>query len=466
MKRAVHREITRTPRRWVCAIAEARNSGVPRQGGSGVRGLQTKQYPAPQLVSRRALNAGRKYASMVDKEDVVQELTPQASRKGHGIQLRGTNQVFLARGRPLLNKRTGKYASKIPRLPHRIKLVIDDASHSASECVTIRLTCPISEDVHNVIALAGIDGSRHPASKTVLPMDRIWAGSFLVCIWSSLRFSDAQHVRWSSVNAASDASVLRGISYRTKTGTRGTPFALGGCGLSASKGAVAWISAWLHGLQQVWDCLRVTDAAVDPDCLFFRCDLAARTFEPLSYTQCLRVFRTYLADWLGTHDSDKYSSHFLVSPDAAVDALVSTYSLHSCKATVLSWLARPDVRLAQGHRSNPLLQSMTLYSRDSVFPALQAQSRLMSLLQLDFESLHASEGSGRLRTVSGWSPVAPQHRGSQLLPRQPGNQQRLLLIHSRQTLFLLPARTLFCHGHLPCRSPMRFCFCARGRCLA
>ena len=89
--------------------------------------------------------------------------------------------------------------------------------------------------------------------------------------------------------------------------------------------------------------------------------------------------------------------------------------MHSCKATVLSWLAqldeRPDVRLAQGHHSNPLLQSMTLYSRDSVFPALQAQSRFMSLLQLDFESLHASEGSGGLRTVSGWSPVAT--RGSQ-----------------------------------------------------
>ena len=97
--------------------------------------------------------------------------------------------------------------------------------------------------------------------------------------------------------------------------------------------------------------------------------------------------------------------------------MVATYSLHSCTATVLSWLAqldeRPDVRLAQGHHSNPLLQSMTLYSRDSVFPALQAQSRLMSLLELDFDSLHASDGSGHLRTVSGWSPVAPQHRGSQ-----------------------------------------------------
>ena len=232
-----------------------------------------------------------------------------------------------------------------------------------------------------------------------------------------MRFSDAQHVRWSSVNAASDASVLRGISYRTKTGTCGTPFALGGCGLSASKGAVSWISVWLHCLQQVWDCLRGADAAVEPDCLFFRCDLAARTFEPLSYTQCLRVFRTYLADWLGTHNSGKYSSDCLVSSDVSVDFLVSTYSLHSCKATVLSWLAqldeRPDVRLAQGHHSNPLLQSMTLYSRDSVFPALQAQSRLMSLLQLDFDSLHASDVSGRLRTVSGWSPVAPQHRGSQ-----------------------------------------------------
>ena len=108
-------------------------------------------------------------------------------------------------------------------------------------------------------------------------VERIWAGSFLVCIWSSLRFSDAQHVCWSSVNAASDASVLRGISYRTKTGTRGMVCALGGCGLSASKGAVPWISVWLHSLQQVWDCLRVADSAVEPDCLFFRCDLAART---------------------------------------------------------------------------------------------------------------------------------------------------------------------------------------------
>ena len=97
--------------------------------------------------------------------------------------------------------------------------------------------------------------------------------------------------------------------------------------------------------------------------------------------------------------------------------LHTTYSLHSCKATVLSWLAqldeRPDVRLAQGHHSNPLLQSMTLHSRDSVFPALQAQSRLLSLLELDFDSFHASGGSGPLRTVSGWSPVPPQHRGSQ-----------------------------------------------------
>ena len=51
-----------------------------------------------------------------------------------------------------------------------------------------------------------------------------------------------------------------------------------------------------------------------------------------------------------------------------------------------------------------------------------------------------------------------------LLPRQPGNQQSLLLINLRQTLLLLPARTLLCHGHLPCRRPMRFCFCARVRC--
>ena len=187
--------------------------------------------------------------------------------------------------------------------------------------------------------------------------------------------------------------------------------------MSASKGGVPWILAWLHGLQQVWDCLRIADSSVEPDCFFFRCDLAARTFEPLSYTQCLRVLRAFVKDWLGTHDFGQYSSQCLVSSEVSILDLVASYSLHSCKATVLSWLAqldeRPDVRLAQGHHSNPLLQSMTLYSRDSVFPALQAQSRLLSLLELDFDSLHASGGSGRLRTVSGWSPVAPQHRGGQ-----------------------------------------------------
>ena len=159
-----------------------------------------------------------------------------------------------------------------------------------------------------------------------------------MCIWSSLRFSDAQHVRWSSLNAASNVSVLRGISYRTKTGTRGAPFALGGCGLSASKGGVPWMSAWLHGLQQVWDCLRIADSSVEPDCLFFRCDLAARTFELLSYTQCLRVLRAFVKDWLGAHDFGQYSSQCLVSSKLSIEDLVASYSLHSCKATVLSCL--------------------------------------------------------------------------------------------------------------------------------
>ena len=156
---------------------------------------------------------------------------------------------------------------------------------------------------------------------------------------------------------------------------------------------------------------------MSPGCGSFSFGLSARTFEPLSYTQCLRALRAFATDWLGTHDCGRYSSQCLVSAKVSIEDLVASYSLHSCKATVLSWLAqldeRPDVRFAQGHHSNPPLQSMTLYSRDSVFPALQAKSRLLSLLELDFDSFHASGGSGPLRTVSGWSPVAPQHRGGQ-----------------------------------------------------
>ena len=52
----------------------------------------------------------------------------------------------------------------------------------------------------------------------------LWCGSFMACIAASLHFSDAQHVKWSSLCVSPFS--LRGICFRTKTSKRGAPFAL------------------------------------------------------------------------------------------------------------------------------------------------------------------------------------------------------------------------------------------------
>ena len=58
---------------------------------------------------------------------------------------------------------------------------------------------------------------------------RIFAGSLLVAIMSSLRYSDAMHIRWSSLSLA--GAVLRGVIYRSKACRPGMPFGLDGSGL-------------------------------------------------------------------------------------------------------------------------------------------------------------------------------------------------------------------------------------------
>ena len=58
-----------------------------------------------------------------------------------------------------------------------------------------------------------------------------FAGSVLAMIWSSLRFSDAGHVRWLTLVCDLDHHVIRGIAFRTKMSKRGMPFALQARGL-------------------------------------------------------------------------------------------------------------------------------------------------------------------------------------------------------------------------------------------
>ena len=217
---------------------------------------------------------------------------------------------------------------------------------------------------------------------------RILAGSFLVCLMASLRFSDASHVRWASVTV--DGLFLRGMSYRTKTCRSGTPFAVGGWGLlGALPGPEkSWIRIYVSLLAEVWGELRASfGEEVIPDSLFFA--WRDGEFIALSFNQALRFLRFFL------------SSAFSESGGPCLSAVA--YTLHSCKCSMLAWAAEhggfaEQDRLDQGHHQG---QSLSLYGRDNTHGALRVQKALI------------------LAFRSGWVPGMPMSRGAQKpLPNQ------------------------------------------------
>ncbi|CAE7198904.1 unnamed protein product [Symbiodinium sp. CCMP2592] len=209
-------------------------------------------------------------------------------------------------------------------------------------------------------------------------MDGIWAGSFLVAIGASLRFADAQHVRWSTLCVSS--FTLRGICYRTKTTEGGCPWGLLSFGLfsSSEDWGMTWLPHWLGALDTVWCEVRSRfGPQPEPDCLFF---LWSETgFAPASYSQALQKLR------------------YMLTLSGIAPAQAAQYTLHSLKTTFLSWMSQLSIplssRFLQGHHKAP--GSAQLYSRDDVWPALRAQWLL-------WRSIHA-----------GFRPARPQHRGGQ-----------------------------------------------------
>ena len=181
----------------------------------------------------------------------------------------------------------------------------------------------------------------------------LFAGSALVCIWSSLRFGDASHVSWSALLFDPQALVIRGLAYRTKTSRRGMAFAFYAEGIYGP-----WGIRWLQLLDALWGSLEQLSPNVVPDSLFFcssllddACDFA---FCPASYASALRCLRSALNLWgrLG-YDASR------------------NFTLHSCKATVLSWCSQLGLgdmaRREQGHHRTT---SVTLYGRDDTHAAL------------------------------------------------------------------------------------------------
>ena len=206
-------------------------------------------------------------------------------------------------------------------------------------------------------------------------------GSVLMMIWGSLRFSDVQRaaVKTFCYNGKS----LRGMLWRTKVSCKSQPFGVISRGL-LSHGDFSWMHRFLLEL----DSLLATNHVEDLDFLIPHIQgdgTIPIPLEPMSYACML--------SWLRFILNIPWKSHERKIP-------VSSYTVHSCKTTVLSWAAQlpqgvvsSEQRHLQGHHSYQ--SSMRLYSRDDVHGALQLQSVMVEHIQ------------------KGFRPVQPIHRGGQ-----------------------------------------------------
>ena len=194
--------------------------------------------------------------------------------------------------------------------------------------------------------------------------DCIFKGSLLVCIWASLRFNDAQHVFWDKIIL--DDTSLRAACFQAKSSKSGYPFAVQVFGLIADAPQASWLLKWLEALNIVWNAsiLKYGPSFV-PDHLFPNLDSSGAIVDPMSYAQTIALLRRYLQ----------------TIPSLCSCAL--EYTLHSAKATVLSWACQLNLdsesRALQGHHKPSLQSSVNLYGRDSVHAPIQLQMQIRAL---------------------------------------------------------------------------------------
>ena len=141
-------------------------------------------------------------------------------------------------------------------------------------------------------------------------------GFFLVLIWGSLRFSDAQRVDLRSL--VYDGENLRGLSWRTKTTHRGQAFGVLAQGLM-SKRSYHWLHKYLLTLDAVLT--RVGMEYMD----YLMPDVSGQQgivipLQPMSYASALKWLRRHCirAPW-------KQQQSTLLDPEV--------FTVHSCKAT-------------------------------------------------------------------------------------------------------------------------------------
>ena len=214
----------------------------------------------------------------------------------------------------------------------------------------------------------------------------VMLGSFLLITWSGLRFADAQRMNVDSL--VFNFQELRGMVWRSKTMAAGHPFGVKASGL-CSLGTFTWLYKFLKTWDEVMHELQIPRTRCDFLIPTMSPDGSFPIFEPLDYAGTTKFFRDMLLtpwkSWQGSHPLDK---------------LQMQYTLHSMKATLLSFgpqlgsLVSDSDRLLQGHHQDPK-RSLNLYGRDSVWGSLRYQQTVITEIQ------------------NGWRPKTAQHRGGQ-----------------------------------------------------
>ena len=190
--------------------------------------------------------------------------------------------------------------------------------------------------------------------------DTMLVCGFLIMIWGSLRFSDAQRIDVAGLTL--ENGLLRGECWRTKSSSCGMPFGVLTMGICHNwSGAVAAVMEQMAG------------------CDFLLC---GRAGQPASFACTLMNFR-----------------RLLVQRAQVPVEMVSSYTLHSMKATGLSWALQVGVdavsrRVMGHHRARDSGERMAgTYSRDDVLLGLRAQLKILRAIR------------------RGWCPLTPQGRG-------------------------------------------------------
>ena len=209
------------------------------------------------------------------------------------------------------------------------------------------------------------------------PADHLIMGSILVLVWASLRWSDAL---W--VTPGDDSDIIRGVANKTKTTSRGMPFALVKSGLLGINASVSWSTKWLNLVRQALQRTSEVFPGFTPDFLLPQCSPNPEHplfSAPLSRSHGVLMLRN-------------------LPKQSHKEASVLSIGVHSPKVTLLSWArqvgASEDLRMAQGHhRQAGAKSNVALYGRDDVHPAIQLQKLLLHKIS------------------SGFRPVIPLLRG-------------------------------------------------------